>query len=139
MTGGFFLDTNILVYAALQPDPRSNAARALLARRGVVSIQVLNEFANVAHRKLHRPWPEIARALDAMRTLCHPPLAITLTTHEAALTIAEQTGYQFYDALIVASALEAGCDTLYSEDLQHGRVIDGRLTIRNPFAPEAHP
>ena len=135
MTGGFFLDTNILVYAALQPGRRSDTARALLARRGIVSIQVLNEFANVACRKLRRPWPEIVRALDAIRTLCHPPLPMTLNTHQFALTIAEQTGYQFYDALIVAAALEAGCEILYSEDLQHGRLIDGCLTILDPFAP----
>jgi predicted nucleic acid-binding protein len=139
MTGGFFLDTNILLYAALQPDPRSDTARELLARRGIISIQVLNEFANVANRKLRRPWPEIASALEAIRTLCHPPLPMTLNTHQAALTIAGQTGYQFYDALIVASALESGCHTLYSEDLQHGRLIEGRLTIHNPFAPDPHP
>ena len=79
MSDPFFLDTNVLLYASLQPDPRSEAARALLARRGVISIQVLNEFANVAARKLHRPWPEItAGRSPAIRTLCPPPLPLTL-------------------------------------------------------------
>jgi predicted nucleic acid-binding protein len=106
--------------ATLQPDRRSDIARALLARRGMISVQGLNEFANVAWRKLRRPWLEIGLALEAIRTLCPPPLPITVAIHEAALTIAAQTGYQFYDALIVAAALEAGCDTLFSEDLQDG-------------------
>jgi predicted nucleic acid-binding protein len=133
MSGRFFLDTNILIYAALQPDHRSETARALLARRGVISVQVLNEFANVASRKLRRSWPDIKLALDAIRTLCAPVPAISVAIHEAAVAIAGQTGYQFYDALIIASAMEAGCDTLFSEDMQNGRVIGGSLTIRDPF------
>jgi predicted nucleic acid-binding protein len=137
MTPPPFLDTNVLLYASLQPDPRSEAARALLARRGTISVQVLNEFANVASRKLRRSWPEIGRALAAIRVLCAPPLPLTLSMHEAGIAIAGRTGYQLYDALIIAAALQAGCDTLFSEDLQNGQVIDGRLTIRNPFAGAA--
>ena len=132
-----FLDTNVLLYASLQPDPRSEAARALLARRGTISVQVLNEFANVASRKLCRSWPEIRRSLAAIRVLCAPPLPLTLATHEVGIAIAERTGYQLYDALIIAAALEAGCDTLFSEDLHEGHLIDGRLTIRNPFSGPA--
>jgi predicted nucleic acid-binding protein len=135
MSGAFFLDTNVLLYASLQPDPRSDAARVLLARRGIISVQVLNEFANVARRKLHRPWPEITTALTAIRVLCPPPLPLTLGMHETALEIAGSTGYQLYDALIIAAALEAGCTTLFSEDLHDGQVINGRLTICNPFVP----
>jgi predicted nucleic acid-binding protein len=134
MTGPPFLDTNVLLYAALQPDGRSDVARGLLTLGGVVSVQVLNEFVAVARRKLRRPWPEIRQALIAIRVLCRPPRPLTLDTHEAALGIAQRTGYQIYDALIVASALEAGCATLLSEDLQDGQVIEGRLTIHNPFA-----
>lgn len=130
-----FLDTTMLVYAALQPDPRSDAARALLRDGGVVSVQVLNEFANVARRKLRRPWPEVLQALAAVRTLCPAPRPLTAATHEAALALAERTGYALYDALILASALEASCDVVCSEGMQDGQVIDGRLTIRNPFRP----
>jgi predicted nucleic acid-binding protein len=131
--GGAFFDTNLLVYAALQPDPRSDRARDLLARGGVVSVQVLNEFANVARRKLGRPWPEVKQALADIRALCPPPLPLTVATHEAALGVAERLGYRLYDSLIMASALEAGCATLYSEDMQDGQVVEGRLTIRDPF------
>jgi predicted nucleic acid-binding protein len=133
MTDRVFLDTNVLLYATLQPDPRAGTARALLAQRGTVSVQVLNEFANVASRKLRRSWPEIARALSAIRVLCPPPLPLTLATHKAGIAIADRTRYRLYDALIIASALEAGCVTLFSEDLHNGQVIDGQLTIRNPF------
>ena len=135
MRAAAFFDTNILIYAALQPDPRSDRARALLAQGGAISVQVLNEFANVACRKLRKPWPEVTQALDAIRALCPPPLPMTLTTHEAALGIAARLGYRIYDSLIVASALEANCATLFSEDMQDGQVIDGKLTIRNPFRP----
>ena len=107
MKGPAFFDTNLLIYAALQPDARSDRARALLAQGGAISVQVLNEFANVARRKLRKPWPEVAQALDAVRALCPPPLPITLATHEAALGIAGRLGYRFYDSLIIASALEA--------------------------------
>jgi predicted nucleic acid-binding protein len=134
--GPFFLDTNILVYAALQPDARSDQARELLAGRGLISVQVLNEFVSVASRKLNRPWPLIREALTFIKVLCPTVLPLTTGTHERALEIAERTGYRFFDALIIASALEAGCDTLFSEDLQPGHVIDSRLTIRNPFSPQ---
>jgi predicted nucleic acid-binding protein len=71
--------------------------------------------------------------LDAFRVLCPSPLAITIEMHEAALKIAEKQGYNICDALVVSAALEAGCTTLYSEDLRDGQTIDGQLTIRNPF------
>lgn len=128
-----FLDTDVLLYAALQPDRRSEAARALLRGGAVVGVQVLNEFANVARRKLRQPWPEVLRALAAIRALCPAPLPLTAATHEAALAIAQRSGYGFYDSLILATALEAGCDTVYSQDMQDEQVIDGRLTIRDPF------
>lgn len=130
-----FFDTNLLVYAALQPDPRSERARGLLAQGGTVSVQVMNEFANVARRKLRKPWTEVAQALSDIRAFCSPPLPITLATHEAALGIAGRLGYGLYDSLVIASALEAGCVRLYSEDMQDEQVIEGTLTIRNPFAP----
>jgi predicted nucleic acid-binding protein len=87
----------------------------------------------VARRKTKMPWVEIRRALDGIKVLCPDPLPITLDTHGEALAIAERYSYRIYDALIVASALEARCAILYSEDMQDGQVIDGRLTIRNPF------
>ena len=128
-----FLDTNVLIYAMADNDPRCDAAEALLAAGGVINVQVLNEFAATARRKLAMPWEDVTAALDAIRTLCPSPRALTVDTHDAAVRIATTYGFHIYDALIVASALEADCETLYTEDLQDGQVIDEHLTIRNPF------
>jgi predicted nucleic acid-binding protein len=133
MSDKAFFDTNVFVYAIIQDDPRSNIAEELIAQGGTVSVQVLTEFAAVARRKTKMPWVEIRRALDGIKALCPDPLPITLDTHKVALAIAERYDYRIYDALIVASALEARCTILYSEDMQDGQVIDHRLTIRNPF------
>ncbi len=133
MSGEVFLDTNILIYATLADDPRAATAQALLATGGVTSVQVLNEFASVAQRKLKRAWPEVSATLAALRILCPDVRPIDVDTHESALEIAQRDGIAFYDALIVASALRAGCTMLLTEDMQDGRVIYDQLTIRNPF------
>ena len=134
MSADIFLDTNILVYATLANDLRAETATELLAAGGLISVQVLNEFASVASRKLKRTWPEIQTALNAVRTLCPDIRPITLATHTEAIRIAERDGLAFYDALIVASAIDAACTTLLTEDMQHGRLIADRLLIQNPFA-----
>ncbi len=129
-----FFDTNVLLYIVGENDERTAPAEALVATGGVVSVQVLNELAAVARRKLGMTWDEITEALAAIRVLCPSPVPLTTETHEAGLRIAAQYQFHIYDALIAAAALEAQCTTLYSEDLQDGQVIDERLTIRNPFA-----
>jgi predicted nucleic acid-binding protein len=129
-----FFDTNVLIYAVAQDDPRNTQAEELLSSGGVLSVQILNEFASVARRKILMSWSDVTEALKAFRVLCPSPLSITIEMHEAALRIAEKHGYNNYDALVVSAALEAGCATLYSEDLHDGQIIDGQLTIRNPFA-----
>ena len=116
-----------------QHDARTPTAEALLASGGLISVQVLNELAAVARRRLRMSWPEVTDALDAIRILCRSPIPITAEMHDAALRLASRHGFHIYDALIVAAALGAGCTTLYSEDLQSGQAIDGRLTIHNPF------
>jgi predicted nucleic acid-binding protein len=131
-----FFDTNILIYAFGEDEKRSEVARILLATGGVISIQVLNEFVAVLKRKLKFTWPEIAEALAAVRTLCPKIGELTIATHEAAMKIAERYGYQIFDSLIIASAHEAKCKVLYSEDLHDGQEIDG-LMIRNPFTKSA--
>ncbi len=133
MSDRVFLDTNILVYTLGQRDDRTPKAEALLADGGVVSVQVLNELASVASRKIHMSWPDVTAALADIKILCPSPIPITVEIHDAALRLAARYGYHIYDALIVAAALEGECSILYSEDLQDGQVIDGRLTIRNPF------
>jgi predicted nucleic acid-binding protein len=94
---------------------------------------MLNEFASVACRRILGSWSDVTEALDAFRVLCPSPLPITIDMHEGALKTAEQHGYNIYDALVVSAALEAGCTTLYSEDLHDGQTIDGQLTMRNSF------
>lgn len=133
MSDRAFLDTNIFVYAIVQDNPRTQDAEELITEGGTVSVQVLNEFAAVARKKTNMSWTEVQLALESIKILCPEPLPITLDTHQAALAIAEKYGYRIYDALIVASALEAKCTILYSEDMKDGQVIERKLTIRNPF------
>ena len=131
MPGGF-VDSDVLVYA-VTTDPRAAAAQALLESGCITSVQGLNEFTNVARRKLGMSWGEVRQALADIRILCRTILALDIATHEDALRIAERYGYAIFDALIVASALKAGSDVLWSENMQDGIVIDGRLRIANPF------
>ncbi len=127
-----FLDTNIVVYAFSENDPRNGRAEALLEAGGLISVQVLNEFVNVSRRKLGRGWDEVHEALGVLKILLDPPRPLTVEVHEAAVNIARGHGFSIYDSLIVAAALRASCSVLYSEDLQHGQTIE-QLTIRNPF------
>jgi predicted nucleic acid-binding protein len=133
MNGKPFFDTNVLVYAVGRDDPRQDTARQLVSRGGVISVQVLNEFVSVAHRKLYMSWQVVNEVLRAFQILCPDPVPITINTHRVALQIAESYGYDIYDSLIAASALEADCNTLFSEDFQDGQRIEERLTVRNPF------
>jgi predicted nucleic acid-binding protein len=128
-----FFDTNVLIYAVAADDSRNAQAEELLVSGGVLSVQILNEFVSVARRKILMSWSEVREALEAFKVLCPSPLPVTMEMHEAALRIAEIHSYNIYDALVVAAALEAGCATLYSEDLHDGQTIDGQLTIENPF------
>jgi predicted nucleic acid-binding protein len=107
-----------------------------LRRGGSVSVQVLNEFVHVARRKLRHDWPQIELALGLFRISFDDVVSVTLNTHTAAISLARDHGLSFYDALIVASAIEASCDILYTEDMQHGRSFGG-LTIVNPFLESA--
>ena len=134
MSDKAFFDTNILVYVVGHKDERTSKAEALVANGGVISVQVLNELASVSRRKLELSWEDIGDALTALRVLCPSATPLTTDTHDAGLRIAAKYGFPFYDALIAAAALEAECTTLYSEDFQDGQAIEGRLTVRNPFA-----
>jgi predicted nucleic acid-binding protein len=128
-----FFDTNILIYAVAKGDPRTSKAEELLASGGFISVQSLNEFVAVARRKLGMTWKATRELLDLICVLCPDPVPISLDMHKMALRVGEKYGYSIYDALIIAAALEAGCGTLHSEDLQDGQVINQQLTIRNPF------
>jgi len=108
-------------------------AERLLSARVAVSVQVLNEFANLARRKHSLDWPELTETLTGIRHFVevHP---LSLETHVRGLALAERYRFGIHDAMIAAAALQAGCDTLLSEDFQAGQVIDGRLKVVNPFA-----
>ncbi|HEY0300048.1 MAG TPA: PIN domain-containing protein [Rhizomicrobium sp.] len=134
MSGRPFLDTNVLVYAFTADDPRNEDATDLLMAGGIISVQVLNEFVNVSRRKHQRDWNEIAQSLETLKTLLLPPLPLTMDLHAKGMEIAKTYRFKFYDSLIVAAAISAGCDDLFTEDLHHGQKIGG-LTVRNPFRP----
>lgn len=133
MNGGeHFFDTNVVLHLLSEDAARADRSEALLALGGTISVQVLNEFVAVASRKLRMPLAEVREVLDQVRAVCAVE-PMTIQTHDRALEIAQRYGLSSYDALIVAAALLAGCSTLHSEDMQAGQVIDGKLTIRNPF------
>lgn len=131
MPGDFF-DTNVLVYLASGDPAISEVAERVVAQGGAISVQVLNEFANVARRKMGLSWEEIHRFLATLRELLtvHP---LSLETHETGLALAERYGLSIYDAMILASAMLAGYDRLFSQDMQHGMALKEGLRIVDPF------
>lgn len=129
---GSFLDTNVLVYLAAGDPAKADRAEALLAEDATISVQVLNETANVLTRKAGLSWAETRAFLDGVRSLVRVE-AITVETHEEGLRLAERYRLSLYDSMIVAAARLAGCDLLLTEDMQDGLVIDETLRIRNPF------
>lgn len=125
-----FFDTNILLYL-LSSDSRADQAETLIADGGVISVQVLNEFASVASRKLKMDWSEIQDILTTIKTICRV-VPITLEIHESGIAIAEKYKLSFYDSLILAAASHSECRIVYSEDMQDGQRIKN-ITIQNPF------
>jgi predicted nucleic acid-binding protein len=131
MPGNFF-DTNILLYLASGEPAKADRAQAILSEGGDISVQVLNEVATVARRKMRMTWQDTHEFLLTLRALLtvHD---VTIETHESGLALAERYTLSIYDAMIAASAIEAGCDILWSEDMQHGMVLAKGLRIVNPF------
>ena len=131
MPGSFF-NSNVLVYLASNDAIKADRAEALIASGGTISVQVLNELTNVARRKMRMPWEDIRGFLGLMRELLTVQ-PLTTEIHDQGLVLAERYGLSTYDAMIAAAALETGCDTLWSEDMQHGMSLDGGLRIVDPF------
>ena len=129
-----FFDSNVLIYAQ-QADAKGDAARALMAQGGVISVQVINEFASVMRRKYKRTWPEIEGAIQDITIVFDDIRPVTMQLHHMAMILVREHNTGFYDALIIAAAMDAECDFLYSEDLQHGRKF-GDLLVVNPFASQ---
>ena len=126
------LDTNIAVYA-LSTDERVDRATNALRNSAFLSVQVLNEYANVARRKRGDPWDLVAVHLAALRDAVPRILPIDDEANRAAIRIGERYRLSFYDSLMLAVALTGGARTFYSEDMQHDLLIDGTLRIVDPF------
>lgn len=127
-----FIDTNILLYLLSADHDKADRAELIVQAGGLISVQVLNEMANIPLRKLAMSWREINEVLSLIRSLC-PTVPLTIETHDRGRLVAERYGLSVYDAMIVAAALLGGCETLYSEDMQNGLLIDQQLRICNPF------
>jgi predicted nucleic acid-binding protein len=131
MPGSFF-DTDVLLYVASGDPAKADRAEELIGAGGMISVQVLNEITNVAGRKMGMSWTETRAFLSMIRGLL-PVQPLTIDSHQTGLALAECYGLSTWDAMIAASALHADCDTLWSEDMQEGIVLDDRLRIVNPF------
>ena len=131
MPGSFF-DTDVVMYLASGDPTKADRTESLIAGGGIISVQVLNEVANVARRKMRLSWEQTHAFLSTVRALL-PVEPLTIETHETGLVLAERYRLSTYDSMIAAAALLADCDTLWSEDMQNGMLIDTRLRIANPF------
>lgn len=127
-----FFDTNVVLYLLSADAKKADRAEAALAAGGMLSVQVLNEFAAVATRKIGLSLDEVREVLATVRAVCQV-VPITEATHDKGIEIAARYRMSIYDAMIIASALNAECKILLSEDMQDGQIIDGCLEIRNPF------
>ncbi|MDR5740141.1 PIN domain-containing protein [Caballeronia sp. LZ016] len=131
----FAVDSNVIVYLFSDDAAKADRAEALVAGRNskpVISTQVMNEVTLVMSRKMGLSWPEIERILDDVEAFCEV-VPLTLEVHKEARRIAAHYGFRFYDSCIIAFALIADCEVLYSEDMHHGQVIFDKLTVINPF------
>jgi len=127
-----FLDTNVLVYAYSGSEPAERAEH-LMEQPFTVGVQTLNEFALASRRKLHMDWLQIAEAIEQIEALALHIVITDLNDLKSAVKLAERYYLAFFDAVMIATALRAGCTTFYSEDMHHGLVVEDQLTILNPF------
>ena len=132
MSADHFFDSNVLIYLFSGDGTKANGAEQLLSQGGVISVQVLNEFASVATRKAGMSSAEVSEALEPIRAIC-TVYPLTEEIHDLGMQLTERYRLSIYDAMIIGSALAAGCKTLFSEDMQDGQIIERKLCIRNPF------
>ncbi len=131
------LDTNVAIYAFTDVGVKASAALTVIERADFISIQLLNEFANALRRKQNRPWSEISPALNRLRRAVPKVVPLDEAAHLEAVRLVERYQLSFYDALMLAVAGLAGARTFYSEDMQHGMMIDETVRVVNPFVPGA--
>lgn len=128
-----FIDSNILIYSVSPNDERMPIAKNLIENNPIViSTQVMNEFINVVLKKRYLTLAQVQIAVEVF--INDFDIIVLTTEHIAqALKIKQRLNYSYWDSLIVATALSSGVVTLYSEDMHHSQIIDGQLTIVNPF------
>lgn len=131
-----FLDTNVVLYAFTPSGDKTIAAERILLQGGVVSVQILNELTSISRTKFKMNWDEVGLVIHDTTTMCPNPQALTYEVYLQAARISQRYGFSIWDGTILASALDAGCATLYTEDLQHGQIVEG-LRIENPFLQPA--
>ena len=133
MNNTIALDTNILVYCHSDDEPeKREISMNLFSMYPIISTQTLSEYVSVVKRKLKLPKIEIIDVCLQNIELCvlQP---VSVTTLKYARNLIDRYDFQLFDSIIVASALEANCHVLYSEDLHHGLVVENRMKIINPF------
>ena len=126
-----FIDTSVVLYAVDANASKADVADEIIDNGGFISVQILNESLEVMRRKWKLPWSKVRSFLEYLEASC-TVLPLKLETHHRAADIAEATGIRIYDALLIATAEDAGCNILLTEDLNDGQRI-GSVTIRNPF------
>jgi predicted nucleic acid-binding protein len=132
MKDKIFADSNVWLYLLGNDLTKKQIALRLLQQGHTISTQVLAENSNVCRRKFLLDFPTTERHIHNLITSCDIVL-IQPATILKALGISQKYHFGFYDSVVIATALEAGCNILYSEDLQDGQVVEGEMTIMNPF------
>ncbi len=129
-----FLDSNVLIYLYSEDESEKADLAQQCAQEpdAWISTQVLNEVSNVLRRKQKQTYPAILKVIQELQGNFQVT-TVTTQTIEQALLLGERYRYSYFDSLMLASALEQGCSLLYSEDMQHGQVIEGVLQIVDPF------
>jgi predicted nucleic acid-binding protein len=129
-----FLDTNILIYGYSVTEPEKQRISEIITKTGTafISTQVIQEFSNVLSKKFKLSWDEIEKAISEVASN-YSIIINSPDTIIKACKIASKYMFSFYDSLIISSALEADCNILYTEDLQHNQLIENKLRIINPF------
>jgi predicted nucleic acid-binding protein len=127
-----FFDTNTLLYLLSSDSKKADWVSSNLQQSNVISVQVLNEFISASLRKIKISHAELDEFLDLFMSTFNV-IKLDIETFKTGLMISRRYGYQHYDSMIIAAALEAGCERLYSEDMQHRQIINKKLQIVNPF------
>ena len=132
MKDNIFVDSNVILYTFGKEKSKKEKAKDLVRKKPLITTQIINEVSNVLFRKFNFSVDEVRKISNFLRIKMKVEL-LNLQTIDLALYIKERYKYSYYDSLIIASALENACNILYTEDMQHGQIIEDSLKIINPF------